>query len=593
VISRVVRAWLGGALATVGGLLAGLAMGPLPTSFGQLLADAWSGEGPARAILLDVRAPRSVGAWLVGASLSLAGALLQTATHNPVADPYLVGTSAGATLAAVLAVPALLGLGEAVGVPMAGALAWVQPAAAFGGALAAVSLAFALARGSGARSTERILVAGLVVTAFAGAATSFVLTRLSDMRLRAATQWMMGGVALPDLPSALPGLLVVAAALVWVVLRASDLQALQLGTEAAHGLGIDAQGLSRRAVWWASALSAVAVAIAGIVGFVGLMVPHALRIWLGRDLRALLPAAVGVGGGALALLDGACRVVVAPAELPLGILTALLGVPVLIGLLGLAKPPQKAVVAARTPSSGGQVLCTNLRVSVGSRDLIRGIDLDLRGPALVAVIGPNGAGKTTLLRSLAGTLPASADQLAVPSPLSYLPQHLDMQSGLSVDRLVSLGLHARLKSSWAWRIRGTLPQAEQRLVDSALAALSLEAYRDRDLGSLSGGERQRALVAMALVGQAPLLLLDEPTASLDWGQARALLSQLRQICHRDGILAIATLHDLPLAAELADLVIVLADGALVAAGPPADPHVNAAAKQWLGRDLIGESRVSS
>lgn len=579
-------AWLLAGSASLGGILAGLAMGPLPTPFAQLLAEAWSGDGPARAILLDVRAPRSVGAWLVGASLALAGALLQAATHNPVADPYLVGTSAGATLAAVLAVPAVLGLGDWLGLPLAGWLAWVQPAAAFAGALAAVSVSFGLASGGGRRSAERVLVAGLVVTAFAGAATSFALTRLSDVRLRAATQWMMGGVALPDLSAALPGLLVVAAALAWVVVRAGDLQALQLGDEAAQGLGLDAARLSRHAMWWASALSAVAVAIAGIVGFVGLMVPHALRPVVGRDLRSLLPAAVGVGGGALALLDGFCRVVVAPAELPLGILTALLGAPVLVGLLGLARGPFRGQSPVPTDAADAEIEVKNLSVCHGALQLLRGVDLRLRGPALVAVIGPNGAGKTTLLRSLAGIAQFQAETLRLPKLRSYLPQHLDSQSGLTVERLVALGLHRQLQRDWGWRLRGQLPALQLRQVQEVLAAVGISDLHTRDVASLSGGERQRALVAMALVGQAPLLLLDEPTASLDWGQARALLTLLAQTCKQRQLLAVVALHDLPLAAELADYVLVMAEGTVVAAGPPDDAAVNAAALRWLGRTVV-------
>lgn len=575
-------AWLGGLAASAGGGLVGLALGPAPQSVVSLAAAALWGDLTAQVILFDVRAPRTVGAWLVGAALALAGALLQTATHNPIADPYLVGTSAGATLAAVSVVPLLAGLGAQFGWQIGAWLPWLQPLAAFGGALAAVSLAFRLARRS---SAERILVAGLVITAFAGAATSFVLTQLSDTRLRAATYWLMGGVALPDLSAALPGLAVVLGALAWSMGNLAQLQALTLGDERAAGLGVDAARLGRRAVWWASALSAVAVSVAGIVGFVGLLVPNALKLWLGRDQRATLPASALFGGGLLAALDGVSRQVAAPGEVPLGVLTALCGAPLLVVLLrdAVAAVPLPHMAAGGPAMAQATLAVAGVGVRFGEAWALRGVALTATAPALVVVVGANGSGKSTLLRTLVGvqTVDEGSVQVGGGPPLAalgrgdigWLPQASAVEPGVSAADLVALGRHARLGGRWLWRVGARLPADEQACVDRALAQVDLANRGHCDVGSLSGGERQRALVAMVLALQPQMLVLDEPTAALDPGQTTRLFAMLRAVAHDEHRLVVVATHAHAAALAHADWVVAMADGRVVAQGGPGDPGV--------------------
>ncbi|MBM4342165.1 MAG: iron chelate uptake ABC transporter family permease subunit [Deltaproteobacteria bacterium] len=579
-------AWFGGLAATACGGVVGLALGPAPHSLIHLVRGALAGDLTAQVILLDVRAPRTLGAWLVGAALALAGALLQTATHNPIADPYLVGTSAGATLAAVSVVPVVAALGAQLDWQVGGWLPWLQPLAAFGGALLAVSMAFRLARRA---SAERILVAGLVMTAFAGAATSFVLTQLSDTRLRAATHWLMGGVALPDLGAALPGLAVVAGALLWSLAHLAQLQALTLGDERAAGLGVDATRLGRRAVWWASALSAVAVSIAGIVGFVGLLVPNALKLWLGRDQRATLPASALFGGGLLAALDGLSRQLAAPGEVPLGVLTALCGAPLLVVLLRdavAAIPLPRLHGSGRALGDGVQLSVRGLCVRFGDRGALHGVDLEAAAPALVAIVGENGSGKSTLLRALAGVQPADAGSVLLGGApplgalgrgdIGWLPQAGAVESGVSADDLVALGRHARIGGHWLWRVGARLPAADQAIVARALAQVDLADRAHLDVGALSGGERQRALVAMVLALEPRVLLLDEPTASLDPGQTARLFATLRALAHSERRLVVVATHAHAAAAAHADWVVALADGEVVGQGPHGDAKVQAA-----------------
>lgn len=574
------RAWWGGFAVSAAGVAAALSMGPGQWSLWQLAVLAAHGDPTAQAVLAYVRGPRAVGAWLVGAALALAGTLLQTATHNPIAEPYLIGTSAGATLAAVLAVPAVAAASAWTGWQLSGWLPWLQPLAAFAGSLVAVGLAFRLARRGGA---ERLLVAGLVITAFAGAATSFALTQLSDVRLRAATQWLMGGVNLPDLAAAVPALAVVVAAFAWALRRSAQLQVLALGDETAHGLGVDSGRLGRATVMWSSALSAVAVSLAGIVGFVGLLVPNAIALWLGRDQRVLLPASLLYGGGLLAFLDGLSRTIAAPAELPLGVLTALAGCPLLALLLrdAAAAAPLPAFRDASVPVGPARVQARDLGVVIGKRTILSGIDLDVSGPALVALVGDNGSGKSTLLRALAGLAAPSVGRVQIceadptaalgAGGAAYLPQAAQALPGMTVSDLVAVGRHGRLAASWAWRTGGRMPASELAAVSGALAMVGLAGRGDVDVGELSGGERQRALVAMALAANPKVLLLDEPTAFLDRAQSLNVFEQLHAWTRQTGGICLVATHELAAALAIADWKIALQDGAVAEQGVPLGP----------------------
>ncbi len=613
-------AWLGGLALALVSLAGVLLVGPSPLSAQRLVAAALDPQAAdhlaAHAILFDVRMPRALGSFLVGACLSLAGVLLQAATRNPIADPYLVGTSAGATLAAVLVAPVVITASAAAGLSADAVLPWAQPAAALVGALLSVSLAFAIARAGGPLRPERVLLAGLVLTAFAGAATSFALYQLSDMRLRAATQWLMGGVSVPSAWATLPGALALCGAMAFGVARAPQLNALGLGADAARGLGVDEPRLGRNALWWSSALAAVAVSLAGIIGFVGLLVPHGLRAILGRDHRALVPAAAWAGGAFLCWMDAIARIVVAPAELPVGILTALAGCPVLVVLLGVVRTRKAPMVAELpllpqghqpTEIDAAMLSCTDLTVVHPGESMpaLSAVTLALAPGRLVVVLGPNGSGKTTLLRALAGLLPprsgrvldAQVPRQGPPDPrhLAFLPQSPRAEPGLSVRELVALGRTAWLTGHARLQWWGDLDAEGARAVDAALASLQLTASAEAPLETLSGGQQQRAFVAMALAQTTPVLLLDEPAAALDLPQADRLLRGLRQRTRANGTLIVVAIHDLQLALTHADLVIVLKEGRVVDCAAPArilaslDVAFGAELAPWLGLNSSSKS----
>ena len=281
----------------------------------------------AAAVLVSIRLPRVLLAALVGAGLATAGAALQGLFRNPLADPALLGVSGGAVLSTAGAL--VLGLGgvaSAVG-PAALALA------AFVGGLLATLLVWRLARGEHGTSVASLLLAGLAVNALAGAGTGLLLFLADDSALRDIMFWTMGsfgGTTWSSLLAAAPLLLVACAALLGL---ARPLNALLLGEAEALHLGVDTQRLKRRVVIFAALATGAAVSVSGVIGFVGLLVPHLVRLVVGPDHRLLLPCAALLGATLLVAADALSRVAVAPAELPIGIVTTLLGAPCFAWLL--------------------------------------------------------------------------------------------------------------------------------------------------------------------------------------------------------------------------------------------------------------------
>jgi iron complex transport system permease protein len=278
-------------------------------------------------IILQLRLPRVVGAALVGAALAVAGVLFQGLLRNPLADPFLIGTSAGAglgiTIAFLLPTSVLfLGFGQIA-------------AFAFFGALAAVALVYWLARVGGRASVISLLLAGVVVTALMSAIQTLIVDLNADLQLRfrSVFAWQSGGIAVDswDQVSIVAGVVLVG--LVAALALAPTLNALALGEEGAAYLGVPVERQKTLLIALASLLTAAAVAIAGLVGFVGLVVPHALRLLLGPGHRLLLPAAALGGALFLVVADLLARVIIAPAQLPLGVLTALAGGPFFLYLL--------------------------------------------------------------------------------------------------------------------------------------------------------------------------------------------------------------------------------------------------------------------
>lgn len=303
-------------------ILAGLAFGaaaPGPTGLAAAFANP---DGVPGQILFQLRLPRVLLAFAVGSGLGVTGAVLQALVRNPLADPYLLGLSGGAGLGAVVAIAA------AVTSP------WGVPMAAFVGAIGAVVLVYRVSLVSGRRLDPRVLLlGGVVVGAFAGALMSAIISLSPAPQLRSAWLWLMGGfggaswqaLAVFGTYAALPAVLLFASA------RQLDL--LVLGEETAQYLGTDIERVKRVVYFAASLLTAAAVAVSGVIGFVGLVVPHAVRRLIGPLHARLLPAVALASGAFLVLADLVARTIVRPLELPVGVVTAVVGVPLFVVLL--------------------------------------------------------------------------------------------------------------------------------------------------------------------------------------------------------------------------------------------------------------------
>jgi iron complex transport system permease protein len=313
-------------------LLAALALGSVPVGWREIIDALAGGSGVQQDIVRLLRLPRSLAAFAVGGLLALAGALMQVLLRNPLADPYVLGLSGGAAVGALCAM--LAGLG---------ALAVNLGAGA--GALLAVGLVFAFARRdfahrqlSGAlEASPRLLLIGVIMAAGWGALITLILTVAPAARLRGMLFWLMGD--LNGVDSWAPALIALVLALALTYPVARELNVLLRGEVLAHALGVRVVPLRRRLYLVASVATALAVTTAGAIGFVGLVVPHALRLALGNDQRMLLPASALAGGALLLLADTAARSLLAPQQLPVGVITALVGVPAFMYLL--TRRPQR------------------------------------------------------------------------------------------------------------------------------------------------------------------------------------------------------------------------------------------------------------
>ncbi|PCM44292.1 FecCD family ABC transporter permease [Marinobacter sp. ANT_B65] len=278
------------------------------------------GEGSAlnRALLLDLRLPRTLAALATGGLLAVAGALMQVLLRNPLADPYVLGLSGGAAVGALLAM--LAGMGTIL-----------ISGSAFAGAMLATLLVFGLAHGTGSWTPSRLLLTGVVVAAGWGAVITLMLAITPSYKLPGMLYWLMGDVSYARTPW--PALIVLVFSVVLIMPLARNLNVLARGPLQAAALGVSVRPLEWTIYLLASLLTATAVTTAGSIGFVGLIVPHMLRLVLGNDQRIILPASALAGGTLLVLADTLARTAIAPEQLPVGVITALLGVPTFLYLL--------------------------------------------------------------------------------------------------------------------------------------------------------------------------------------------------------------------------------------------------------------------
>jgi iron complex transport system permease protein len=332
-------AWLaGGVLAVAVALVAGVAFGPVSLPPGSVAAELLnlipgvrldSGLTPREiAIVTELRLPRVVLGLLVGAMLALAGAAYQGVFRNPLADPHLLGVAAGAGLGVTAVIATRVTTGDStanlpIGVPLA----------AFAGALVAVTLTWVLgAAGGRNRTPATLILAGVAVSAFLAAGQTYLMQRHVDT-LREVYSWLLGRLATAGWHDVLLILPYAAVTGAIVLSQRRELDVLTVGDEEAAGLGLHPQRSRYLLLIAASLGTAAAVSVSGLIGFVGIIVPHTLRLLAGASYRAILPLSVLFGGAFLALTDLVARTVASPAEIPIGVVTAFFGAPFFILVL--------------------------------------------------------------------------------------------------------------------------------------------------------------------------------------------------------------------------------------------------------------------
>ncbi|GAA2896644.1 iron ABC transporter permease [Streptosporangium fragile] len=314
-------------------LIAAVGLGPVGIPFGDVARILghrllpWLVEeapgGPRAVIVLDIRFPRVLLGAVVGAGLAVAGAVLQAVLRNPLADPYIIGASSGASLGAVLVM--------LTGFSPFGPLS--LPLSAFAGAMAAFATVLALSRRGGQLAPTRLILAGVAVAALTEAVTSYIVLTTPDKEVRSALFWTLGGLSGTQWRDVGVPALVVAAATVWTAARASLLNALVLGDEGATSLGVEVDRLRLRLIVMCALVIGTVVAVSGGIGFVALMVPHAVRLALGGDNRRVIPLGALTGALLLVWVDVAARMLNRPDEIPIGVITAVLGSPFFLMLL--------------------------------------------------------------------------------------------------------------------------------------------------------------------------------------------------------------------------------------------------------------------
>lgn len=314
-------------------LVGSLATGPMSLSFGESLQALFAGqqsgiEAHKLLIVQEIRLPRTLLCIAVGAILGLCGAVMQGLFRNPLADPGIIGVSGGAALGAALAIVLLTPLSQ-----QWQSLLGLLPLLAFLGGALTTTLVYLLGTREGGTSVTVMLLAGVAITALSGAVIGLLTYLADDQMLRNLSLWQMGSLAAGK-PLDVALTLATLAALLWLFMRdANPLNALLLGEGEARHLGVNVQALKRRLILLTAAGVGVAVAVAGMIGFVGLVVPHLVRLLAGPNHIRLLPLSALLGAALLLGADMLARTLLAPAEMPVGIITALLGVPFFIWLL--------------------------------------------------------------------------------------------------------------------------------------------------------------------------------------------------------------------------------------------------------------------
>ena len=511
---------------------------------------------PDSRILFYVRLPRALAAVLSGAALAVSGVLLQNVLNNALAAPNIIGVNAGAGFAVLFLLAVF---------PTATAF---LPFAAFLGALFASLLIYAVAAKSGASRTT-ITLAGVALSSVFTAGSNAIKTFFPDTIYNSSSFFIGGfsGIAYKNLT---PAWIAILLGLLLAVLFSGEMDVLSLGDETAQSLGMRVQGTRFLLLMTASLLAGGAVSFSGLLGFVGLIVPHILRHFIGARHRILVPLSALFGASFVLLCDTLSRTLFSPYEIPVGIVLSL-------PVLPFPHRAQKRRKTRMNQNLSTALKFADLCVTLNHAEILRGVSGELRRGEVTGILGPNGCGKTTLLRALCRLIKADSGSItlcggtaetdiaalapkALARRVSFLPQQRAVPD-ITAKTLVSHGRYPYLGFS------RTLSDKDRTVIQNALKTAGVSAFADRRLPMLSGGERQRVFLAMLLAQNTDVVLLDEPTTYLDAHhkfELMALLSTLKAQNKAVGIV----LHELPLAFKFCDRLLLMKNGQIMQSGTP-------------------------
>ncbi|MBX2991642.1 MAG: iron ABC transporter permease [Bacteroidetes bacterium] len=304
--------------------IVGLSVGSVDIPFAAILPSLFgdaSVDQSLRTIVVDIRLPRLFLAMLVGASLSISGAVFQALLRNPLAEPYILGISSGGTVGAILAIG--LGLGFS---------AVTTPLASFLGSALVMLLVYTIAHRRGQLDTNTLLLAGVMIGAFFNAAVLLIIA-LFNQELRNSFLWLMGNLSNANMESLTIVAPLVLVASAFLLMQSRKYNLIATGDETAMQLGVDVRHIKRLSYILASLITGVVVSVSGVIGFVGLIIPHMCRMMFGPDHRLLMPASILLGGSFMIVADLISRTLLAPTEIPVGAVTAAIGAPLFVYLL--------------------------------------------------------------------------------------------------------------------------------------------------------------------------------------------------------------------------------------------------------------------
>lgn len=549
-------------------------------------------------IVFSLRLPRIALAAAVGAALAMAGASFQALLRNPLADPYVLGVSGGAALGSILAIL------------LAANLAFAQPLFGFAGAIAATLIVYQLGRRDD--DPARLALAGVVLSTFLSSIIVLLTSLAGNVKLRQITLWLLG-----DLSSgSREGLFFVAvSSLIGVGVLMTQSRALNLmmiGERDAFSVGVETSRVRWAVHLTASLVTGAAVAAGGAIGYVGLVVPHLVRLAVGADNRLVIPASALAGSLLVMLADTVARTVLSPRELPTGAITALVGAPVFIYLLVRSRIGSSTVKERALPGEPmaymagsanreddlfvdqvSSLLLLDVHFAFHHRKVLSGVTMEIRSGEIVALLGPNGVGKSTLLGVAHGALAASSGEVLLDDQpvkdfsrrelahrLAVVAQSGEVRFPMTALEYVLTGRFAH-SSSIGFDSPRDVEVAMKALTDTDAAQ-----FASRYFNELSSGERQRVVLARSLAQEARLLLLDEPTANADIAHQVSLLTLVRDLTRHRGLGAMIVTHEINLAAEFADRVALLKDGKLLACGAPGEVMTEKLLGELFGTSLL-------